>query len=236
MNIYLFTSDFELIKKLHTIGVAGVLHTYNAYQPNPFVTIPKNLPQTNIKHMVAVRPYTISPQLLSQISMTFDQLYGKGILQINLISGWIKENEKDAGGVLGPVNDSSSRVDRSKYLTEYVDVLESLERKTLDYYVSVTNNFTFETSAKYNSKMIIDYSHFEENRYDIKNKKVMVMMPHTASNGSLFSHEELFSRMEALSINGVQEVIFPGGDQDAIDHTIGFIKKYNNIPESTMVK
>jgi len=64
----------------------------------------------------------------------------------------------------------------------------------------------------------------------------MVMMPHTASNGSLFSHEELFSRMEALSINGVQEVIFPGGDQGAIDHTIGFIKKYNNIPESTMVK
>jgi hypothetical protein len=236
MKIYLFTSNIELIKELELIGLDGVLHTYSANHDSAFLSIIKQMPETNIKHMVAVRPYNISPQLLSQIGKTFNNLFCKNILQINFVTGWTKEEEKDCGGIVGPVNDSSERAEKSKYLQEYIHVLESMDHHGLDYYVSITNNFAFDVAAKYNSKMIIDYSHFEENRYDIKNKKVMVMMPHTASNGSLFSHEELFSRMEALSINGVQEVIFPGGDQAVFDHTINFIKKYKNISELTMVE
>jgi hypothetical protein len=236
MKIYLFTSDFNLIKELKSIGVEGVLHTYNAYQPNPFVTIPKNLTHTEIKHMVAVRPYTISPQLLSQIGMTFDQLYGKGVLQINLISGWIKENEKNAGGVIGLVNDDSGRVERSKYLVEYINVLENLERKNLDYYVSVTNQFTFDAAAKYDSKMIIDYSHFEENRYEIKDKKIMVVLSPTKNDGSVVPHEELFSSMKKLEEKEIKEVIFPGGDQNVMDHILEFVKKYKELPKQAMVK
>jgi hypothetical protein len=226
MNIYIFTSDFGLIKELDEIGVDGVLHTYNAHQPNPFVTIPKNLPQTNIKHMVAVRPYTISPQLLSQIGMTFDQLYGKGVLQINLISGWIKENEKDFGGIIGSVNDYSTNIERSKYLIDYLDVLENLENKTLDYYVSVTNEFTFDAAAKHNSKMIIDYNHFKQNRYDIKNKNIMVMLSPTESNGIALSHKDLLSRLSELESNGINEVIFPGGEEHVVKHTIDFVRIY----------
>ena len=236
MNFYVFTSDFGLIKELSKSGVDGVLHTYNAYQPNPFVTIPKNLSQTNIKHMVAIRPYTISPQLLSQIGMTFDQLYGKGVLQINLISGWIKENEKDVGGVVGPVNDYSTSIERSKYLIDYLDILEKLENKTLDYYVSVTNEFTFDAAAKHNAKMIIDYNHFKQNRYDIKEKKIMVMISPTGSDGMVLSHEDLLSYLSELEFNGVKEVIFPGGDQNVMDHILEFVKKYKELPQQAMVK
>jgi hypothetical protein len=226
MKFYVFTSDFGLIKELSKNGVDGVLHTYNAHQPNPFVTIPKNLPQTNIKHMVAVRPYTISPQLLSQIGMTFDQLYGKGVLQINLISGWIKENEKDVGGIIGPVNDYSESIDRSKYLIEYIDVLENLKNKTLDYYVSVTNEFTFNAAAKHNSKMIIDYNHFKQNRYDVKNKNIMVMLSPIGSDGTVLSHEELMSSLSELDSSGIAEVIFPGGEDPVVKHTLDLIKIY----------
>jgi hypothetical protein len=226
MRFYVFTSDFVLIKELSKNGVDGVLHTYNANQTNPFVTIPKNLPQTNIKHMVAVRPYTISPQLLSQIGMTFDQLYGKGVLQINLISGWIKENEKDVGGIIGLVNDYSTSIERSKYLIDYLDVLENLKNQTLDYYVSVTNEFTFDAAAKHNSKMIIDYNHFKQNKYDIKNKKIMVMISPTGSDGILLSHEELISCLLELESHGINEVIFPGGEDSVVKHTIDLVRIY----------
>jgi len=236
MKIYVFTSDIEVIKELEELGVDGVLHTYNAYQLNAFIAIPKYLAETKIKHMVAVRPYTISPQLLSQIGMSFNQLYGEGLLQINLISGWIKENEKDIGGILGSVNDNSSGIDRSDYLIKYVDVLESLDNKTLDYYVSVTNSFTFDVAAKYNSKMIIDYNHFKENKYDIKNKRIMVMMNTVSSDGSLITHEELLNIVRQLKLVGIEEIIFPRGDQIAFEHTISFIKKYKNISELTMVE
>lgn len=237
MKFYLFSSDFKLIKELYKFGVDGVLHTYNAYQSSAFINIPKELKKTNIKHMVAVRPYTISPQLLSQIGMTFDDMYGKGILQINLISGWIKENEKNAGGIIGPVNDNSTREEKSKYLVEYIDVLENLERKTLDYYVSVTNPHTFAAASKYNSKMIIDYIHFEQDKYDVVGKRVMVMVGPTNEDGSLVSHEDLFDRMNRLKKSGIKEIIFPGGNQLIVEHTLDFIKKYKNIEsEEPMVE
>lgn len=231
MIFYIFTSDFKLIKEIDKFGVDGVLHTYNAYHPSPFITIPKELEQTNIKHMVAIRPYTISPQLLSQISRTIDMSYERNVLQINLISGWIKENEKNAGGVLGLVNDDSSKEDKLKYLVEYVDALENLEIKSLDYYVSVTNQLTFNAAVKNNSKMIIDYKHFKENRYDIKGKHVMIMLSPNKDDGTLKTHEELLNNVKTLDSNGIQEIIFPAGNQPEVDSTLEFIKKYKGISD-----
>ena len=226
MKIYLFTSDIKLIKELELIGLDGVLHTYNAEQDNAFIAIAKNIKKTNIKHMVAVRPYTISPQLLSQIGKTFDTLFNKKILQINLVSGWIKENEKDFGGIIGTVDDGSDKIEKSKYLIEYVESLESLKNKNLDYYVSVTNNFTFDIAEKHNSKMIIHYSQFDKNKYNIKDKHVMVVVQSATNDGSAVSHEKLFENIKNLEESGIKEIIFPGGEEDIMRHTIDFIKKY----------
>ena len=226
MKIYLFTSDAKLIKELELIGIDGVLHTYNAEQDNAFVAIAKNISETNIKHMVAIRPYTVSPQLLSQIGKTFDTLFNKKILQINLVSGWIKDNEKDFGGILGTVNDDSDKIEKSKYLIEYIEVLESLKNKSLDYYVSVTNKFVFDIASKYNSKMIIHYSHFDKKKYNIKDKPVMILVESFRNDGSVVSHEELFQNIKRLEENGIKEVIFSGGEKEIMRHTVDFIKKY----------
>jgi hypothetical protein len=226
MKIYCFTSDIELIKDLEKLGIDGVLHTYNAYQPNAFVKILKYLPETKIKHMVAVRPYTISPQLLSQIISTFNEVYSREIIQINLVSGWIKEDEKNAGGIVGIVNDNSTKIEKSKYLIDYIDVLESLNNKKIDYYISVTNNFTYESAIKNNSKMIIDYNHFKQNKYDIKNKNVMVMLSPIGSDGKVLSHEYLISCLSDLESNGINEVIFPGGEDHVVKHTVSLIRIY----------
>jgi hypothetical protein len=236
MIFYIFTSDFKLIKEIDKFGVDGVLHTYNAYHPSPFITIPKELEQTNIKHMIAIRPYTISPQLLSQISRTIDKCYERNVLQINLISGWIKENEKNAGGILGLVNDDSSKEDRLKYLVEYVDALEDLEIKNLDYYISVTNELTFNAAVKHNSKMIIDYKHFEEERYQINGKRIMIVLSPNKDDGTLKTHEELLNNVKILDFNGIKEIIFPGGNQSAIDSTLEFIKKYKGLSDQAMVE
>jgi hypothetical protein len=236
MIFYIFTSDFKLIEQLDKLGVDGVLHTYNAYHPSPLITIPRELENTKIKHMIAIRPYTISPQLLAQMGRTFDHIYKRNVFQVNLISGWIKENEKNAGGIIGLVNDDSSKEDKSKYIAEYLDSLESLEIKNLDYYVSVTNQFTFNAALKYNSKMIIDYKHFEENRYDIEGKRVMIMLSPNKNDGTLKTYEELLNNVKTLDSSRIQEVIFPGGDQLALDRVLEFIKKYKGISEQAVVE
>ena len=59
-------------------------------------------------------------------------------LQLNIISGHIKEHEKDFGGILGDVNDLSSKIDRSNYLIKYLDVVNNL--KDVDERVKVIND------------------------------------------------------------------------------------------------
>lgn len=225
MKIYFFTSDVELIKDLEHLGIDGVLHTYNAYQPNAFIRIIKYLPETKIKHMVAIRPYTISPQFLSQIISTVNEVCSREIIQINLVSGWIKEDEKSAGGIVGIINDNSTQAERSNYLIDYLDILKISDNNKMDYYVSVTNNFTFDAAIKNNTKMIIDYEHFKEKKYKIKNNKTMIAI-NTARGDELLEHEEIFRKIEEIEDSGIDEVIFSSGSKNVVEHFIQFLKKY----------
>ena len=62
------------------------------------------------------------------------------------------------------------------------------------------------------------------------------MMNTASSDGSLIAHEELLNIIRQLKLAGIEEIIFPGGDQTVFEHTISFIKKYKNISELTMVE
>jgi hypothetical protein len=86
-------------------------------------------------------------------------------LQINLISGHIKENEKDKGGVIGSVNDASSNIERSNYLIEYMKVINQMKKSGAysfipDYYVSTSNEYVFDVAKELNNKIIIQYSDY----------------------------------------------------------------------------
>ena len=230
MKLYMFTSDFDIIKELESFGAAGVLHTYNSYQSNPFIGIAKNVPNgTKTKHMVAIRPYTVSPQYLCTLNDAFSDTYGnKNPIQINFITGWIKENEKDAGGILGGINDYSESQERSQYLIDYVDSLESLDRRIPDYYVSVTNHFTFELANRHNSKIIIDESHFKEKKFDLLNKRVMVVIYGNNPDGSLREYQQIDELIKDLESSGIGEAIFPSGGKELEKHIMQFIKRYNS--------
>jgi hypothetical protein len=78
--------------------------------------------------------------------------------------------------------------------------------------------------------MIIDYSHFKDKRYDIKNKKVMVGLNAIDSNGLLLSQDELLKILLDLESSGIEEVIFSNGDKNVTDHIIELVKKYKEEP------
>jgi hypothetical protein len=102
-------------------------------------------------------------------------------------------------------------------------MLESLNRKIPDYYISVTNNFTLELAKKYNSKIIIDQLHFKKNKFNISDKKVMVVVHASNRDGSLKDYEEIKNFILELESAGVEEVIFPSGDPDLEKHIIGLV-------------
>jgi len=244
MIFYLFNSDFELMKELDSAGFSGVLFTYNAASSDYFIKIGKNIDlQNNLKYMVAIRPYTISPQYLCKINQSIQEI-SRDRLQINFISGHIKDSEKDFGGIVGNVNDISSSVSRSNYLIEYLDVLEKTNTEIPDYYVSVSNNFTFEAAVKHKSKMIIAYSQYKNKIYDLSNKKVMIAVTpilrktqkeiDSLSENTVrhridmesFTYNEFFDFINKLKSENIKEIILSAWNLEETQNIIDFVKEY----------
>lgn len=166
MKFYYFGGVFNDINSLETPSVlekhnfSGVLFTYDATQGDMFVRTARDInPKEKIKYLIAIRPHTISPQYLYAIHKSINEI-NRGRLQLNIISGYIKDHEKDVGGIVGNINDLSSSVERSNYTIEFIKTLNELSRsKTdqLDVYVSTTNSYVFTESKKQGNKVIIPY-------------------------------------------------------------------------------
>lgn len=179
MKFYYFGGSFEhgLISKLEKNNFDGVMFTYVPHQGDIFTKVARDIRLTEkIKYLVAIRPYTISPQYLCMIGQSIDSIMPDR-LQINLISGHIKDNEKDFGGIVGTPNDLSSGVDRSNYLIDYIESIDQMKNndipsaKNLDYYVSTTNEYVLEATKKYDNKIIFPYDDYKNGHWTVWNEK-----------------------------------------------------------------
>jgi hypothetical protein len=165
------TSDPKTPSNLNNSNFSGVMFTHDIPEGDMFVKAAKDIsPNESIKYLIAIRPYTISPQYLSMINRSMNQI-DKDRLQINLISGYIKDHESGVGGIVGDVNDDSDSVDRSNYMIEFLKSLNDMDqdkhspgyfrnsnyKNKLDVYVSTTNSYVFEAVKKYNHKIILPY-------------------------------------------------------------------------------
>lgn len=248
MNFYMFASyGIEQVEELYEHNYSGALFTYNINQGDFFTRISRITDtKKDFKYMVAIRPYVISPQYLSMIFTSMNGILPNKV-QINLISGWIKEEEKNFGGVLGEVNDLSSNVDRSNYLIKYIDTIENLKIKNIDYYVSVTNKFVFDASVNNKSKMIIPYSQYKNNAYDINNKNVMISVTPTlretkeelfnlnktnnTDDMENFTYEEFSFFIEEAKNKGVKEIMLSCWDKEETKIINNFVKQYKEKTE-----
>jgi alkanesulfonate monooxygenase SsuD/methylene tetrahydromethanopterin reductase-like flavin-dependent oxidoreductase (luciferase family) len=245
MKFYFFTPDFNVVKKLDDAGFIGVLFTYNAKQGDFFTRIARNIIlDSKIKYMVAIRPYVISPQYLSMIDQSINAI-SNNRLQINLISGHIKDEESDFGGIVGNVNDRSSSISRSNYLIEYLDSLHSMNAKIPDCYVSVTNKFTFEAAKKHNSKMIIPYSQYISKQYNEYDSKVMISVTprlretqdeidnlhantvqHRVDMAD-FTYHQFSELVRDVESNNISKMILSAWSMEETEYIIEFVKQYN---------
>jgi hypothetical protein len=179
MKFYYFGGSFEhgLISRLEESNFDGVMFTYVPHQGDIFTKIARDIKLTEkIKYLVAIRPYTISPQYLCMIGQSIDSIMSNR-LQINLISGHIKENEKDFGGIVGEPNDLSDGVDRSNYLIDYIESIDQMKKNniasanSLDFYVSTTNEYVLEATKKYHNKIIFPYQDYKNGRWTVWNEE-----------------------------------------------------------------
>lgn len=251
MKIYFFGANFNNIDQLYDSGFDGNLFTYSAADMDCFTLIAQNKPKLkqNFKYMVAIRPYVMSPQYLSMINKTITNYIGD-ILEINLITGWIKEEEKPFNAFVGEINDTSSSIDRSNYLIEYLEVMDNLKKKIgaksrniPNIYVSATNQFVFEAASKLNYNIIIPYSYYIKNMFDIKNKRVSVSLAPiirptmeelsqisiTMEGQDVFTctPEQLLEILQKIKNDNIESVLLYSYGVD-MPYVLDFVKKYKD--------
>lgn len=197
MKYYLFGGSInsEVFKETFKDGFDGVMFTYDLDQLDIFTYLAsQNYKNDKIKCLVAIRPYTISPQYLYMINKSMQKIFPNQ-LQINFIQGYTKEHEKDFGGIVGEVNDMSNTIEKSNYLINYLDVLNTMQKNDkneypLDFYVSTSNKYVMEAVQKYDNKIILSYAKYKNKHWvreklptgkivykdpiDLKNTKVML--------------------------------------------------------------
>lgn len=173
---------------------SGVMFTYDIPEGDMFVRMARELNNNEkIKYLVAIRPYTISPQYLSMINQSMNEI-SKDRLQLNFVSGYIKDHESHVGGIVGDINDNSNSVDRSNYMIEFIKTLNEMQKNVkdkIDFYVSTTNEYVFDVVKKYNNKIILSYAKYKmgswtdhnlnknpsaNDIFDISNTEVMISL------------------------------------------------------------
>jgi hypothetical protein len=173
MKFYYFGGNFipGEITRLEQSRFDGVMFVYDATIGDVFTKIAADIKKDEkIKYLVAIRPYALSPQYLCMINKSMNSIMPDR-LQINLISGYIKEHEKKFGGILGDVNDESSRIDRSNYMIDYFKMLNTMggnkRKKPLDFYVSTTNEYVFNETLEHDNKIILPYRDYKNGYWTV---------------------------------------------------------------------
>ena len=150
---------FEDTSTLDNHHFDGVMFTYDATQGDMFVRTARDMKlNEKIKYLIAIRPYTISPQYLQTIHDSINEI-DAGRLQLNFIAGYIKDHESHIQGIVGEVNDNSESVDKSNYMIKFIEAVNNMKvnKKPLDFYVSTTNSYVFEETKKHKNKIILPY-------------------------------------------------------------------------------
>lgn len=167
MKFYYFggTFDSENSEGLETASVLedhnfdGVMFTYDATQGDMFVRTARDIKvEEDIKYLIAIRPYTISPQYIQTINDSMNEI-DNNRLQLNFIAGYIKDHESQIDGIVGDIVDSSDSISKSNYMIKFIQTLNDMKinKSRLDFYISTTNSYVFEEAKKYNNKIILPY-------------------------------------------------------------------------------
>ena len=214
MNIYWFgrhlDKDFSYMSDLlEDSGFYGWLLPYAPGLADPFVRVARSMDtEKNLKYLVAVRPYTISPQYLLAITKGLD-LIQEDRVRINFVPGLTMGGfDESFGGILGPINDSSSLEDRKKYFCSYIEEFRNMKAKKPYTYLSGMVTDICPNMLDFGDANIVSYAMLVEGKLEGYNKDTIIFFP-------VSSIKTLHDRMNHVKSAGYNNImIHTDGDTD----------------------
>jgi hypothetical protein len=195
---------------LEDAGFYGILLPYVAGLGDQIVRVARAInKEQKLKYIVAIRPHTISPQYLLMINKSMNAI-DRNRLEINFVPGVIGDDEKDYGGIMGEVNDSSNGLVRRDYLAEYMSVWYNIYDEKPYSYVAGTSAEIVDMVEKYADANMIPYEYLINTKdpiHHIKRPRVVSV--------AVRSTDGLLDIIEHIKSLGYEDIMFHGhGDTD----------------------
>lgn len=176
-------SDFKFIesfsKVLDDAGYYSVLHVYDPLNSDYFVKVARAMTLgQKLKHMFAIRTYAVSPEFLSMICKSFDEIETNRIM-LNIVSGdkYQMLNETEVDGVIGvDISESNSRISHTeKFMNKFVNLnlFKSLKSK-LEMVMSGSSEHTLKLAKEYGDYNLAMIDQYLEDPLRYLNEKIIV--------------------------------------------------------------
>ena len=229
---------YSFPKELESAGFDGMLLGY-AIEGDPFTWVSKiSEKESKFEYVVAVRPWTISPQYVTQILDSLNEISSPEKISINFVPGGLNQREKEFGGILGEVNENSDQQYRREYLADFMKEFHRLHTEKNKIFVSGHHPEIAEICNLYSDYIIMDYQVYKQ--FDDINPSekdlylgidpIIDINPEKKRPYALVvSERELYSIIKHLEERGVKGIfihrpILP----EYFSNIKDFVKKYKN--------
>jgi len=222
----------EIFSRLENAGFDGVLLSYGQ-TGDPFTVLANSIDKdSKMEYIVAIRPYLISPQYVSEIVNSFES-FAPGKIALNIVPGAIGENDKYYNGVIGKVTDNSSSEERREFLSEWLKEYKACRKDNCKIYIS-GHHPDFIKYSEDADTLIMNYFVFSNDNVPVPSNKefYLSMSPviggypkKTAPDNIVTTPENLSKIIGSLQDSGVAVVFFHNTYSQQIEYLMDFVAK-----------
>lgn len=208
----------ESLKKysevLDASNYKSMLLVYDPKQPDYFTRVANIIDKNQtIKYMFAIRTYAISPEFLSMMCESFNEIQENRIV-LNVCAGDKSqmENETDIDGVVGLESLKDNVYERILYTREWAKKFVNLKfmSKKPDLVFSGTSDYTLGTTNLYGDSILCMYNSFVDNPEKFKvAKRIMIAVSLIISD----SKESAFNILKSYNEPNAEDWTLYGTEQ-----------------------
>ena len=234
-----------IAKELEKFGFFAILLPYTETSGDNFIRIAKTIEKDKaIKYMVAIRPYTISPQYLSGICSSLEE-FAKERIMINFVVGSPSEIGKKET-ILGEITDISDHFAKREYLAKYVQIFKDINsHNTTKICISGGSKEVISVTESLADYGIIAYSKYLQDDFKMTKPKIISFSPvivesHKETNSNnlisdviFCTEDELESLILKIKNDGIDDIMFYIVDVLSFDKNdqkiklMNFVKSFN---------
>lgn len=239
----------KVFQKMDSYGYYSCMLTYHSKKNDMFIKLARAVdPEINLKYIVAMRTYAISPEYLAMMINGFNEIV-KDKLMFNIVSGDIHKDETSLKDLVNPMDFMSSQdrvIYTGKWLEKFTNI-DIIKNNLPEMFMSGNSEKTFSYCEKFNGGTLTMVDYYLDNvdffsKFNKKCVSLQICIRDTDEEAEqikyktyygdqlkwcyYYSEDTLTKKIKELENLGVTDLMITGLENDPkVDRVHQFVKK-----------